>query len=334
LIALYATPLRAATVKPSNRITPVCPAGVASLFPIPRFPQNPSKVGCAGASPTGIIAKLMLKVCAGLLLLVAAVSAPAQTNFFQSWSRRASATQARQPAWTPPLVTTFVPLIQVYRGDFTRQIGSTHTTTWNYDGSKGLNLIPWANTEFDFDLPPLLTHSNPATVDGAGDLSFQGKYRILTGNARHGNYAVSAFVTATVPTGSYKNGSTDATVAPAMGLGKGFGAFDVQSTLSATLPTGDTTKLGRPVTWNTAAQFHLAKYFWPETEVNATYFHGGPNDGRTQAFLTPGLLAARKLRPSSKKSRLGLCVGAGEQIAVSSFHSYNHELIFTGRLVF
>ena len=273
----------------------------------------------------------MLKACAGLLLFAAAISASAQNNFFQKWETRTSATQAKQPAWVPPLVTTFVPLIQVYRGDFTRPISSAHATTWNYDGSKGLNLIPWANTEFDFNLPPLLTHSSPSTVDGAGDASFQGKYRIITGNARHGNYAISAFVTATIPTGSYKNGSTDATVAPGMGFGKGFGAFNLQSTLSAALPTGDTTKLGRPVTWNTAAEYHFAKYFWPETEFNATYFHGGPNDGKSQAFMTPGLLAARKMRPSS---RLGLCVGAGEQIAVSSFHSYNHELIFTGRLVF
>jgi len=276
----------------------------------------------------------MLGACAGFLLFTAALSAPAQNNFFGQWEARTSATQAKQPAWTPPLVTTFVPLIQVYRGDFTRQIGSTHATTWNYDGSKGLNLIPWANTEFDFNLPPLLTHSSPTAVDGAGDASFLGKYRILTGNARHDNYAISAFVGATVPTGSYKNGSSDATVSPGMGFGKGFGNFNLQSTLSAALPTGDTTRLGRPVAWNTAAEYRLAKYFWPETEFNATYFHGGPNDGRTQAFITPGLMAAHKLRPANDRSRLGLCVGGGEQIATSSFHSYNHALIFTGRLVF
>jgi len=281
-----------------------------------------------------MIAELMLKACAGVLIFVAAVSAHAQNNFFARWEARTSATQAKQPAWTPPLVTTFVPLIQVYRGDFTRQIGPTHATTWNYDGSKGLNLIPWAKTEFDINLPPLLTHSSPATVDGAGDASFLAKYRIAAGNGHHGNYAISAFTGATIPTGSYRNGSTDATVSPGMGFGKGFGNFNLQSTLSAALPTGDTTKLGRPVAWNTAAEYHLAKYFWPETEFNATYFHGGPNDGRTQAFMTPGLMAARKLRPSNDRSRLGLCVGAGEQIATSSYHGYNHELVFTGRLVF
>lgn len=281
------------------------------------------------------MAKPMLKVSAGLALFAAALaSAPAQNHFFQRWESRASATQRKQPAWTPPLVTTFVPLIQVYRSDFLRQIGSTHAVTWSYDGSKGLNLIPWARTEFDFNLPPFVTHSSPSAVDGSGDASFLGKYRIATGNRSHGNYAVSAFLGATVPTGSYKNGSTDAAVSPGMGFGKGFGAFNLQTTLSASLPTGDTPKLGRPVAWNTAAQYHLSRYLWPELELNATYFHGGLSDGKTQAFLTPGILAARKLRPSIAGSRPGLCVGAGEQIAVSSFHSYDHEFIFTGRLVF
>lgn len=275
------------------------------------------------------------KYAIGLVLIATALGASAQNNFFRSWEARTSATQAQQPAWTPPLVTTYVGLIQVYRGDFTRQISPTHATTWNYDGSKGLNLIPWARTEVDIDLPPLVTHSSPSSVDGAGDLSFQGKYRLLSGNAQHGNYVVSVFATATVPTGSYRNGSTDATVAPSMGFGKGFGPLNVQTTLGAALPTGDTTKLGRPVAWNTAAEFHFARYFWPEAEFNATYYHGGPNDGKTQAFATPGILVGRiPLRRGGEHGRLGLCVGGGEQIAVSQFHSYNHELIFTGRLLF
>lgn len=271
----------------------------------------------------------------GLVLIAAAVGASAQNNFFEQWEARATATQAQQPAWTPPLVTTYIGLIQVYRGDFTRQISSTHVTTWNYDGSKGLNLIPFARTEVDINLPPLVTHSSPSSIDGAGDLSFLGKYRLLSGNAQHGNYVVSAFVTATVPTGSYRNGSTDATVGPSMGFGKGFGPLNVQSTLGAALPTGDTTKLGRPVTWNTAAEFHVAHYFWPEAEFNVTTYHGGPNDGKTQALVTPGVLIGRiPLRHADAHGRVGLCLGGGEQIAASQFHSYNHELIFSGRLLF
>ncbi|MGA7592464.1 MAG: hypothetical protein WBW02_18255, partial [Candidatus Sulfotelmatobacter sp.] len=42
-------------------------------------------------------------------------------NFFSSWEQRTSATQAKQPAWPPPLITTYVGLIQVARADFIRQ---------------------------------------------------------------------------------------------------------------------------------------------------------------------------------------------------------------------
>jgi hypothetical protein len=259
----------------------------------------------------------------------------AQGGFFARWQARTTATQSRQPAWTPPMVTTYVGLIQVARIDFSRQIAAAQATTWNYDSSKGLNLIPWANTEIDINLPPYLQHSAPKVKNGAGDMSFLYKYRIVAGNANHGSYVVSAFLAATVPTGSYKNGSNDASLSPTLALGKGFARLDLQSTLGATLPTGDSNKLGRPILWNTTAQYHLGRYFWPELESNATYFHGGANDGRSQEFLTPGIVIGRLPilcgRPSS---RLGLGFGAAEQIATSGFHTYNHGLIFSSRLLF
>lgn len=233
------------------------------------------------------------------------------------------------------MAATYVGLIQVGRIDFTRQIAAAQATTWNYDSSKGLNLIPCSRTEIDINLPPYFQHSAPTVKNGAGDLSFLGKYRIVAGAAHNGNYVVSAVLQATVPTGSYKNGSTDASLSPTLALGKGFGHFDLQSTLGATLPTGDTDKLGRPIAWNTTAQYHLRRYFWPEIESNATYFYGGPNDGKSQEFLTPGIVIGKlPFHRGSPSSRLGLSFGAAEQIATSGFHTYNHGLIFSSRLLF
>ncbi|MGO8934791.1 MAG: transporter [Terracidiphilus sp.] len=272
-----------------------------------------------------------------LLLLAFFVSSPflpAQDGFFGNWERRATATQSVQPAWPPPLVTTYVGLIQVARADFIRQTASNHTETWNLDGGKGLNLIPLAHTELDVNLPPYLVHSVPTAINGAGDMSFVLKYRYLSGNAHHGNYDLSAFLASTIPTGSYKNGALDPTVSPNVGFGKGIGVFDVQSTLGASMPVADTVKLGRTIIWNTAFQAHVVKYFWPEVELNATYYKGGPNDGKVQNFVTPGLLFARKFHPKEAGSRLGICVGAGEQIATSHFHGYNHEIAVTTRLLF
>ena len=277
-----------------------------------------------------------MRCTATLLLASLSISASisAQDGFFSHWERRASQTQAKQPAWPPPLITTYVGLIEVQRTDFVRQTATNGVQTWNLDGGKGLYLIPLANTEVAANLPPYLIHSSRAVANGAGDMSFLLKYRFLAGNASHGSYVVSAFLASTLPTGSYKNGSTDASVSPNIGLGKGYKWFDVQSTLGGSLPVEDTAKLGRSIAWNTAMQAHVKKYFWPEVEFNSTYFKGGPNDGKSQVFATPGLLFTHKLRPEEPASRLGVCVGAGMQIATSKFHSYNHEIAVTTRLLF
>lgn len=260
----------------------------------------------------------------------------ASSGFYYHWMARASATQAKQPAWAVPLVTTYTGLIQVARTDMVRQIAPARTISWNYGNSKGLNIVPWANTEIAFNLPPYIQHNSTAK-DGAGDVSFLGKYRFLSGNAKHGSYTLSAWVLATIPTGSYKNGSTDASVAPSIGGGKGFGNFDVQSTLGATLPTGNPaiTASGRPVAWNTVAQYRIGKLFWPEIESNATFYKGGTNDGKMQEFVTPGLMVGKcALHPADPKARAGLAVGVGMQIATSHFHTFNHGLVLTARWVF
>jgi hypothetical protein len=267
-------------------------------------------------------------------LVVFTASVAAQEGFFARWEDRTTQTQNKQPAWPPPLITGYVGLIQVDRADFMRQTASNHAQTWNIDGSKGLNLIPFANTEIDTNLPPYLVHSVPTALNGAGDMSFLLKYRFLAGNGEHGSYVLSSFFSGTIPTGSHKNGSTDAAVSPNIGVGKGIRWFDVQSTLGASLPVEDTAKLGRSIVWNTALQAHVAKYFWPEVEFNSTFFKGGPNDGKNQVFATPGMLVARKLKPEAPRSRLAVCAGAGMQIATSQFHTYNHEIAVTTRFLF
>ena len=286
----------------------------------------------------------MRKLPLSLLFLLSTANLIAQNGsasaasggFFNHWQARATATQAKQPGWAVPLVTTTTGLIQVVRTDMVRQIAPARTITWNFDNSKGMNLVPWARTELAVNLPPYIQHNSTAK-DGAGDLSFLAKYRFLAGNAHHGNYTLSAWVVATVPTGSYKNGSTDASIQPNLGGGKGFGRFDVQTTLGATLPTGQPAinASGRPVAWNTVAQYRVGKLFWPELESNATFFKGGANDGKMQEFVTPGIIIGKcAMHPTDPKARAGLAFGAGMQIATSHFHSFNHGLILTARWVF
>ena len=270
-----------------------------------------------------------------LCFLAATFTLQAQDNFFQRWQSRASEEQSKQPGWGVPVNQPYPMLIQVFRADFGRQITPTHTDTWKFGNSKGLNLIPGFHSEFDFYPPPYVQHNSPSAKDGFGDMQFLYKYRILSANEKHGSYILSALLGASIPTGSYSNGSTDAAILPTIAGGKGFGRFDVISTVGANLPTANGEKLGRTLVWNTTTQYHLGKYLWPEIESNATYFFAGKNDGKVQEFLEPGFTVGKlKFHPNDPKSRPGIGIGAAMQMATSHFHTYNHQLVFTGRFLF
>jgi len=268
-----------------------------------------------------------------LFVLLGSSVTVAQTGFFKAWEERVRATSARQPAWPVPVVAPSSVIVQLARVDFLHQYTSTHTETWNYDNGKGVNLIPFARTEFDINLPPYIQHNAPKVKDGAGDVSFVAKYRMFAAN-EGGNYSTAVQVAFSVPTGSYKNGTAASTVTPTVVAGKGFGKFDIQSAIGGVLPMSSALAIGRTISWNTVAQYKVGKYFWPELEANASYYHGGPNDGKNQTFLTPGLIVSKIKLRQDPKDRLGLVLGTGMQIATSHFHSYNHGLVLTGRLTF
>src|SRR5580698_7016217 len=123
------------------------------------------------------------------VLLFSAASVYAQSGsasaapggLYARFAGQTNAIQSKQPAWAVPLVTTYTGLFQVVRTDVVRQIAPARTDTWNFDNSKGVNVIPGFNTEFDVNLPPYIEHNSMAK-DGAGDMSFLGKYRIASGN--------------------------------------------------------------------------------------------------------------------------------------------------------
>jgi hypothetical protein len=260
-------------------------------------------------------------------------SASAQVNFLKSWEGRVNKTVAEQPAWPVPVATPPSGLVQLARFDAIRQLTSTHTETWIYGNSKGFDFIPWYKTEVDVTLPSYTEH-NSKVRDGAGDWLMLAKYRFLAAGPKHGDYSFSGSLNGTAPTGSYKNGSSDGSIAPALYGGKGFGRFDAQSSVAITLPTGHTSKSGRPIAWNTVAQYRATRLLWPEIEFNSTFYRGGPNDGRIQTFVTPGLMFSKVKFSRESNSRLAFIFGGGMQIATSEFHSYNHAVIATGRISF
>lgn len=271
----------------------------------------------------------------------AARQAPIGNTWWDRYEARVTATQSQQPHWVTPLVTVTPRLEQEVRADFVNQRNNNRTYQWNYDNGKGLEIIPEKHTELLFNLPPFINHHNGGN-DGFGDVSFLLKERILSRNEEHGNAIITAFLGASVPTGKNGNGSCCAVVTPTLALGKGFGRFDFETTAGGSLPVTNSHGLGHTITWNNTFQYHLAKtgyarYFWPEFEFNNSFYKGGSNDGHIQSFGTPGLVIGRIPLSRGKHDtpgRLGLTFGAGEQIALTHFHTYTHATVITARIPF
>jgi hypothetical protein len=250
-------------------------------------------------------------------------------DFLSDWFQRSSCAEAEQPHWAAPIFTVTPRLVQQFRYDMGWQLNSGFTNA-NYGGGKGLELIPVDRVELSVSAPPYLTHTKPGVNDGIGDLAFLFKYRVAAGNPSNGNYVATAMLAATVPTGAYTNGSTDASLTPTLALGKGWGNFDLQGTAGVTVPTGDRNVLGTPVALNATAQYHMLKYLWPEVEVNSTMWANGKNDGKKQVFLSPGLVVGKL----HLWKRLGFALGGGVQIAATQFHAYEHNWVTSVRFPF
>jgi hypothetical protein len=191
-------------------------------------------------------------------------------------------------------------------------------------------LIPFEKVEVILNVPPFIDHNNLNVRNGWGDVAFLVKYRLVSANEEHGNYILTAFLGWSLPTGQFSNGALHPVITPTIAYGKGFGNFDLQGTLGVGLPTADTSSLGRVIAWNNTLQYRVFRKFWPEVELNSTFFQDGKNDGQKQSLVTPGLVMGR----FRLVGRVGLTVGAGYQIATTSFHTTNHNAILSIRFPF
>jgi len=251
-------------------------------------------------------------------------------GLFHSWLYMAAEAQASQPDWLSPLATTSGRLKQEFRYDIWDQPSAQGNRTYQFGGGKGLEFITSSRTQVLAGIPSYTLQSPNGLPGGFGDLPLMLKFRVASAQSGEGNYLLTFIMGATVPTGSRRYGAVDGVLMPTIAFGKGWGRFDVQSTLGANLPTGHTTKLGRQLQWNTAFQYRAAWKLWPELEANSTFYKTGTNAGNEQVFLTPGLGFGRvRLRKGFRFS-----TAAGLQIAVTKFHTYNHRWMFSERISF
>jgi hypothetical protein len=238
-----------------------------------------------------------------------------------------------QPSWFTPVVSPDPRLIQFYRFSFSNEFTSAKTQTTNYGNGRGGGVIGWNRFEFDVVPPAFIQHNSP-TTDGVGDTSVLVKARILSSPSDKGNYILSAMGSHSFATGTAKNGAATDTWTGTVAGGKGLGKHVVlESTLGGTLPTGKIATQGRTVQWNALAAYHPTPHTWLELEDNATYFVGGPRDGKMQNFLTPGafyILRKKEWKPTHPF----FIFDCGMQIATSGYHTYNHNLIPEMRILF
>lgn len=253
-------------------------------------------------------------------------------EYFHNWFERASAIQAEQPHWVTPIATVTPRLEQELRYDQIRERLPGGHELYNYGAGKGLELIPADPIELIIGIPAWESEDTKPKKNGWTDETFLLKYRLLSANEDNGNYILTAFMGLSVPTGSEVFSSHHYGFTPTIAGGKGFGDFDVQSTLGVSIPDNGTspTGAGTPILWNSTLQYHAQKFIWPEVEANYTYWPNGEHNNKTQLFLTPGLVLGRF--PIWK--RVGITVGAGYQVAVTDKPLMRNNFILSGRIPF
>jgi hypothetical protein len=248
-------------------------------------------------------------------------------NIFRRWFAMGEKTQREQPDWLSPLATTSGRIKQEFRYDVFHQPAPGGSTDYNFGGGKGLEFIVAPRLQLLIGPPPFIAHTSSAP-NGFGDIPLMAKFRIAAAAPKEGNYLLTLLFNATVPGGA--SATKDAVLSPGIAAGKGWGNFDVQTTLSGNLPTGDLATIGRQLLSNTAFQYRILGKLYPEVEVNSTFFLAGKNSGETQVFLTPGLGFGRiRVWRALKISAAG-----GMQIAATAFHTYNHRAILSIRYSF
>lgn len=268
-------------------------------------------------------------------------SSIAMSDFLSNWDATAEAARAQQPGWSSPIATTTGLLEQRFRFDVEDEHSGNGTAATILDGGKGLDLIVSDSNEIQIAMAPYEfrsgTTKNPGRT-GFGDWAFLRLEQRLTSSPEDkDDYVVSAWLQIQAPVGidAFTNGSW--TFQPTLAFGKGWGPIDIQGTLAGVIPTSDVSVLGRQVQSNTALQYHFGGIFWPELEVNWTYYPDGQRAGLSQVFLTPGLTIGRFHLTNATT----FTTGFGYQIAVAPQYrakpqtpSYGNAVLYSARVNF
>lgn len=273
----------------------------------------------------------------GSLLLAGAAGAShhaghAQSSPYEKFRSQNASMAEVQPGWMGPLIQSDIRLSQVVRVSVS-DLSVPGAQIISYGNNHGISVLAARRFQFDFD-PPAYFRNHSATMrDGFGNATVQAKYRIASGNAEHGDFAVTAIASEGFAGNAYQNGMLSSYYCPKLGAGKGFGRWNTQSLVSGTLPTSKAGLQGRDIEWSTTVQFHATPRSWFDVEDNSAFFFGGSADGMKQNFLTPAAYYLVR-RKGWEPAHSSVVFNAGMQIATSRYHQYNHNLITEMRVLF
>jgi len=259
-------------------------------------------------------------------------TAGVQQSYYRSFREHNAAMADVQPSWMGPLIQSDARLGQAVRFSVS-DAAFPGEQTLNYGNNHGISVIADRRFQFDLDPPSFFRNHSSAHKDGFGNAGTQLKWRLASGNEEHGNYALSAIIYYAFAPRVYQNQMLTSFYAPAVAAGRGFGRFAVMSKFGGILPSGKIAQQGRGIEWDVTAQVHSTVRTWLDVEDNALFNYAGPFDGKTQNFLTPAafyMIRRREWNPEHTT----VVMGGGMQIATSSFHFYNHNIISELRVVF
>lgn len=278
------------------------------------------------------IPKIILALALAALWPLQPCPAAAQSSWYQRLRAHNAEMSAYQPSWMAPLCQADTRLGQGVKFSVAN-LRAPGLHQFIYGNDHGFSTVVGNRFQIDLNPPSLFRNHSATQPDGFGNAAVQMKYRIASGNAEHGNYALTAILYhAFAPRGA-QNGYLSSVYYPRLGYGRAFGRFNVQTMFDGMLPTAKLYAQGRLVDWNTTTQFHPNPHIWLDVENNATFFCGGPFDGRKEDFLTPVAFYQIRRRTWAPTHAL-ITFDAGMQIAATRFHQYNHNLITELRLSF
>lgn len=266
------------------------------------------------------------------LAATCALGASAQQSFYQRLRGNNASMAEVQPTWMGPLIQSDPRLSQTVRLSVSN-VDFSGMHTFNYGNGKGISFIVDRRFQLDLDPPSYFRNHSVTQKDGFGNAGTQLKYRIASGNAAHGNFAVTAVLFHGFAPRADQNGMLTSYYCPSIATGKAFARFVMLEDVGGFLPTGKIAQQGRAIEWHSTAQMHVTRVSWIDIENNATFFKGGAFDGKIQNMVTPAAFYMIR-RKEWNPEHATVVFDGGMQIATSAFHDYNHNLVTEMRVLF